>query len=457
MFRGKRSGLRATVVVSGLAVMASLAGCSSGGGGPSDTGGSSDKVTITFAHWDPNQLELAFPPAIVAFEQEYPNITVDAQQIPYDDFLAKIQTGVVAGTAPDVFVTLPNTIKHFESNNTLLDLSSYLKDDNFDLTNYVPFSVESYQQEGATYGIPWIVDTVGTYYNKDELAKAGFDSMPTGLTWAPDGSGTLLPFLEKLTIDANGVNAGQPNFDSAHVVQYGMGVSPDSTQSFADVLMVGNGGGYQMTPGGEPTVNSAENVEVYQFISDLMYKYHVAPPGSTVIAPNAGAEQGQFLSGEVATLAGGDWLISAIQPGATFKWGVGENPTGPKGRFTSISSAAFSIPQNTAHPAEAVLLAEFLASAKAQTIMAGSGTIQSSLTSLGSIFASAWESEGLDVSALVPENGGTLFGLPSGPNIDAVQIATDAEVAAIYLNTSSVQEALDAAQTAAMSAYKGNG
>jgi multiple sugar transport system substrate-binding protein len=267
----------------------------------------------------------------------------------------------------------------------------------------------------------------------------------------------LLPFLEKLTVDANGVSADQPGFDPKKIVQYGMGTSPDSTQAFADTYMAQNGGGYQETPGGPPTVNSAANVAAYHFISDLMYKYHVAPPGASVIAPNAGAEQQQFLSGKVATLMGGDWLISAFQAGAKFKFGVGPVPTGPKGHLSAINAGAFSIPSSSKYPDQAWALVSYLTRMAGQTTMAGTGAIQPSISSLGSVYASAWKPKGVDPTAFTPQAVGTVFSVPTGPNIDAVQNATDLAVAAIYLNTSSVQAALDAAQTAATDAYKGNG
>src|SRR5665811_916196 len=141
--------------------------------------------------------------------------------------------------------------------------------------------------------------------------------------------------------------------DRTNIVQYGYGLSPDSTQAFADVLMVENGGGYQMVADGPPTVNSAANVETYQFISDLMNKYHVAPPGATVVPPNAGAESDQFLSGKVAILQSGDWYVDPFFSGAKFKLGCGALPTGPKGSIGMLNAGAASIFAGTKYPQEA--------------------------------------------------------------------------------------------------------
>jgi multiple sugar transport system substrate-binding protein len=417
----------------------------------------SSAVTISFTDWDPNQLKIIDLPVIAAFEKANPNIKVNAAQVPYAEYFTKLETGLVSGTAPDVFTMIPNFIDQFEVNHALLNLTPYITKAKINMAAYAPFAVANCSAGGHVYGMPWTVDTIGMYYNATDLAKAGFKSYPTNLTWAPNGSGTLVPFLEKLTVDANGKNATQPGFDPTKIVQYALALSPDSTQTFADVYMEENGGGYQTTgPGGAPTVDSPQNVATYQFIWDLMYKYHVSPPGATVIAPNAGAEENQFLSGKTALLQGGDWLITPISAGAKFKWGVGPLPSGPKGRMGTINAGCSSIPANDKNTQAAVALTLFGSSAQAQTIQASTGGWQPAMLSKSYLYVDAWKKRGVNATPLTPAAQGKLIALPSGVNITAVQTATDDAVADIYLNTSTVPAALKAAQTAAVAAYHSN-
>lgn len=456
MFRLKRAPIKTAAVLSVMAIVAAVAPSASSASYASSRP-HTNTVSITFSHWDPNQLKYAFKPTIAAFEKANPAIKVNVQQVPYADYFTKLQTGLVSGTAPDVFVIIPNFIDEYEADHVLLNLTPYLKKAHVNIAKYAPFSVANCSVGKDVYGLPWTVDTIGMYYNKADLAKAGFTSYPTNLTWAPNGSGTLVPFLEKLTVDANGKNATQAGFNSKDIVQYGLALSPDSTQTFADVYMAENGGGYQTTgANAAPTVNSPQNVATYQFIWNLMYKYHVAPPGSTVIAPNGGAEEGQFLSGKTALIQGGDWLVSAINAGAKFKWGVASLPSGPKGRIGTINAGCNSIPANDKNPQQAFEFAQYVSSAAGQTIMAATGALQPAVTSLGNIYVKAWKKLGVDATALTPTAQGKVTIVPTGVNIAAVQTATDNAVASIYLNTSTVKAALNSAQAAAVAAYKGN-
>ena len=463
MFRLRRVPLCTAALLSVMAIIASM---TVSGGSPSYASSQSkvgmiahsQPVTISFTDWDPNQLKYIDIPVIKAFEKINPNIKVNAGQVPYANYFTKLETGLVSGTAPDVFTMIPNFIDQFEVNHALLNLTPYIKKAKINLGVYAPFAVTNCSAGGNVYGMPWTVDTIGMYYNKADLAKAGFSTYPTNLTWAPNGSGTLIPFLEKLTVDAHGKNATQPGFDSKHITQYALALSPDSTQIFADVYMAENGGGYQTTgPGGAPTVDSPQNVATYQFIWNLMYKYHVSPPGATVIAPNAGAEEGQFLSGKTALLQGGDWLITPINSGAKFKWGVGPLPSGPKGRIGTINVGCSSIPANDKNVSAAVALTEFGSSVQGQTIQANTGGWQPAMTSKSFLYVNAWKKLGIDATALTPAAQGKLVALPSGVNVTAVQTATDDAVADIYLNTSTVSAALKSAQSAALAAYHTNG
>lgn len=452
------------------AVGAIVAACSSSsptsspalGGGSSAaptgaTGAQGAPVEITFVHWDPNQMKTAFTPAAAAFKALNPNITVNLLQVPYGDYWTKLTTGMAAGTAADVFVNLNNFVQQFEAGNSLLDLAPYVAKDGIDMSAFAPSTAATFAKGSAQYALPWAVDTIGVFYNMDLLAKAGFTAVPDSLTWAPDGSGTLLPFLQKLTIDKNGVTADKAAFDPNNVVQYGYGLSPDSTQAFADVFMLEDGGGYQMAVDGPPTINSAANLETYQFISDLMYKYHVAPPGATVVPPNAGAEQAQFMSGLVAAWQCGDWYVDPIATGAKFKVGCGALPTGPKGLIGTINAGAASIFAGTKHPQEAWEWVKFISSAAGQQIIAGNGAVQSALSSLGNLFTDSWKAKGLTCDTLATEwTHGKVVSVPTGKNINAVQTATDNDVVAIYLNKGTVKDTLDKAQADALSAYAGN-
>jgi len=82
--------------------------------------------------------------------------------------------------------------------------------------------------------------------------------------------------------------------------------------------------------------------------------------------------------------------------------------------------------------------------------------MQSSILSMDHVFLDAWKAKGIDATPVFNAwNTGNEVFVPTGPQINPLQTATDADVVAIYLNSSSVQAALDKAQADAMAAYQG--
>ena len=59
-------------------------------------------VTIRYGLWDANQ-QPAYEACAAEFTKQNPNITVKVEQLGWDDYWNGIQTGMVSGSAPDVF------------------------------------------------------------------------------------------------------------------------------------------------------------------------------------------------------------------------------------------------------------------------------------------------------------------------------------------------------------------
>jgi multiple sugar transport system substrate-binding protein len=445
----KSKGPRVIAAITTTAALTlGLGACSSGGGDASADG----TVTLDYILWEDTQLE-GYEASIAEFEKQNPTIQVNLRQEPWTDYWTKLLTQLAGGTAPDVFTNHLTYFPEFVDKGSILDLSDYIEEDELDMSIYYPQLVEAWQSEGAQYGLPKDWDTIGMFYNKDLLAEAGFTEFPTDLTWAPDGSGTLIPFLQKLTIDANGVTADQPDFDETNIVQYGMSAYPNF-QPFAANYVAANGGTYQESPGSEPVVDSPQNVETYEFISDLMYEYHVSPPGDTVVDPNTGAEGDQFGAGKIAILQNGSWTLNYLNSVSDFEIGVGLLPTGPEGRVSVFNGLTDAISVTSEHPDEAWELVKWLGSAESQTIVGSAGASWPAIESVTETYADAWAEEGVDVSAFLELSRGDTVASPSGVGWGPVQTAIDQAVNGIYLNSSTPADALRKAQADAEEAYE---
>lgn len=159
-----------------------LTACSGGGnkgasGGSS--GGSGEKIELTFWNiWtDPSPQNEASLKQVEKFMKEHPNIVIKQQNIPHDQYKVKLKTQAAGKQLPDLIQVWPGAelkplvdgglvqpIDDIVSNWDGLINKEYLKDYNID---------------GKQYAIPAnVVPTSLVYYDKDQLAEAGYKEFP---------------------------------------------------------------------------------------------------------------------------------------------------------------------------------------------------------------------------------------------------------------------------------------
>jgi raffinose/stachyose/melibiose transport system substrate-binding protein len=144
-FRGARRAL-AAVAATGIAV-GSLAGCAPGGGASGD-GGSATEGTVDWWGWTPEQA--VAEEYIAAFNEEYPDITVNYRQLTIDGYEAAIRPALASNTGPDLFDIAPGA--------QFVQFSSY----GTDLTEQVTESLgENWKEQLAPIGIAGLTDEDG--------------------------------------------------------------------------------------------------------------------------------------------------------------------------------------------------------------------------------------------------------------------------------------------------------
>ena len=168
-----------------------LAAC---GGSESDTNTdstSSDQTDPTsieaeLTWWDtadPTNEGPTYEALIEKFNEEYPNITINYESVPFGEAQNKFKTAAEAGSgAPDIMRAEVAWVPEFAAAGHLyaLDGTALLEDNNFLET---PLSSNVY--DGKTYGVPQVTDTLGLMYNKELFEKAGITEAPT--TWEEVG------------------------------------------------------------------------------------------------------------------------------------------------------------------------------------------------------------------------------------------------------------------------------
>lgn len=113
-----------------------------------------------------------------AFNALYPNITVEHQEIPYDDLRQKLITGIAGDVLPDVLRSDIIWVPEFADQGVLLALDQEM-DDFTELSSQVyqgPLSTNKWGD--SYYGLPLDTNTRVLFYNPEVLEQAGIDAPP---------------------------------------------------------------------------------------------------------------------------------------------------------------------------------------------------------------------------------------------------------------------------------------
>jgi len=431
--KNERRRLRLFLAGGIAAALVLTAGCSSSGGGSSN--GSSHEVHLTYALWDPVQ-EVGYKQSIALFEKSHPGISVTVEQIPYQNYEAKLTSEFVSGSGPDVFWVNTPFLAQFEQASVMLNLAPLIKKYNVDMSIYRPALVALHSHDGAIYGLPKDWDTEGIFYDKAYFA-AHHIQVPASLTWNPVNGGSFLTLAKEATIDKNGNNALSPKFNPNAIATYGVSIVNQPDIGYGPFLASDGVPVFQQASlaagvkcscyPDSVTFDNPAGIASLQFLMNLSLKYHVAPPASEY-GSNAAASTNQdvtlFSAGKVAMDVEGDWFTDTIASSAKFPFGILPIPTGPDGRWSFTNGLIDAINAHTPNQAAAWELEQWLGSATSESLMGSGGYVWPGIASADSTFLNYWKAKGVDVSPFLDEaqNSANVETLPVAP--EAGQVIT---------------------------------
>jgi multiple sugar transport system substrate-binding protein len=395
----------------GLLVVMMLAGFAAcgGGGSSSSSGNGNGVVNLTYALWDQNE-EVGYKQSVDQFMQQHPNIHVTIEQTPWGQYWQKLSTEFAAGNAPDVFWDHLAYFPQFVQQGQLMDLTSLIKQNNVDMSQYYSQLVQEWTYNGKVYGLPKDWDTIALVYNKQIFQKAGLPA-PTNLTWNPTDGGTFLQLAQKLTVDRNGKHPTDPGFDASHISQYGF-VSDNNPQELYWNFIAMNGGSFLDKPFGQNfQFDQPPAAQALQFLVDLITKYHVSPSAAET-NPNPAIANQLLEGGHAAMVTDGSWELTSISQQMNQPWGVAQLPAGPNGVMSVFNGLTDAIYAKTQHPKEAWELEQWLASSQSEHIMGSGGFVWPAIQSEDQSFVQYWQKKGIDVSPYLKEAQGKTVTFP---------------------------------------------
>ncbi|HWQ12227.1 MAG TPA: sugar ABC transporter substrate-binding protein [Roseiflexaceae bacterium] len=457
-----RSILSAVFVVLSLI----LAACGGGGAaqptageraGTGAAGVGGEGVTIRYQLWDSNQ-QPAYQACADKFHEENPGITVKIEQLGWGDYWSGIQTGMVGGTAPDVFTNHLAKYPEFAAKNQLVDIEPMVQRDGVDLSVYYPGLADLWTRDGKRFGLPKDWDTVALVYNADMLEKAGVDPASLkDLTWNAQDGGTFGELIKKLTLDSNGKNALDPAFDKTKVVQYGFipqGAGGFSGQTQWSMFAASNG--FKFTDGPWATkyyYDDPKLAETLQWYANLHLVEGVAPSQADVSSQGG---QTLFTAGKGALTTDGSWTIGDYLTKSSFKVGFAPLPKGPEGRKSMFNGLADSIWVGSKHQEEAWQWVKFAASKTCADIVGGFGVVFPAQQSGVDAALAKRKADGVDVTAFTDQakdpNGTFLFPITD----HGAEIATimDSATQSIMLGQATAADALKQANEEVNALFK---
>lgn len=177
--RKRRMAVAAAALTASAALV--LTGCS--GGGSSEEAAATydpdEKVTLNLAFWGNDVRAALYDEAIAAFNEEYPNITVNSSFLGFPEFWEKRQTEAAGGGLPDVMQFDYSYLRQYSENGLLLDLAPYLGN----IIDTEPLADNILQigvVDGETTGIPTSTNAWGLFTNPKLLEQVGVDEFEGG-------------------------------------------------------------------------------------------------------------------------------------------------------------------------------------------------------------------------------------------------------------------------------------
>lgn len=293
---------------------ASDTGSSKGGSSSADAGGdtpsaadSGEVVEIRFTEWDGGDTLAVYEEVAENFNASHPGIHVTVMNIP-DEYDTKITAMIAGNDTPEVCMLNSDTLLFpLAEEGIVANLQEYIdKDAEFDkecVGDQFKYMLSADYMAG--YGIG--SENITMFYNPFLFAEYGVEEPPASYADAWDWD-TFVENAQKLTIDKNGKNALDPDFDPENIDIYGVTISK-WWAGFMPFLL-SQGGDYLTEDGSAIGYATPEGKDVLQKLADLTYVYHVAPTPTTSQTMPGLSEA--LATGKVAMSFDGQWSNATL-------------------------------------------------------------------------------------------------------------------------------------------------
>jgi len=261
----------------------------------------------------------------------------------------QIAAAVAGGAPPDMVITCNNLpIPGFAHDNVILPMDDLLTKIGADTSDIIPASLDWVRYQGKLYGLPFLQDTWGLFWNTDAFTEVGLDPTKPPKTLSELWDDAKL--LTKYNADGSLARAGFiPDYPGKNLTEL--------SQLF--------GCKYYDDAAKKVTVDSAECVAFFDWYKKWHDQYDSKGELTNLIASKGSEDEDLFYTGKVAMGLFGEWV-----PGAAYaptfapnlKYETAPFPTDIAGEYGAgfVNGNAFFIPKGSKDPEAAARFGMYL-------------------------------------------------------------------------------------------------
>jgi len=288
------------------------------------------RTTLRLSFWFHAEDLPYWQKGIDRFKASHPEVDIQIESTPFGDYWQKLQTQVAAGTVPDIIGMVSMYAPQYIKQGVLMNLSPYIKQENFDIKDFWPQIMRSYKdKKGNIYAFPYDLSTMAILGNVDMFSQVGFKFPPSKWTWDD-----FLNAAKKLT----------KKDSSGKIIQWGIGWFP--YEWVLDYILLPNGASMFNKEVTKCLLDTPAAIESLQKWADLYLKYGVA------ISPtDASGNVPFFESGKIAMVgANPEWVMVRRIRMPNIKLDVAPFPYTRNPLIGALHGGSFSISATTKYP-----------------------------------------------------------------------------------------------------------
>jgi len=313
--------------------------------GGSQTGdGEAVHLTIWLAGSGDGTMDQAYKTVCNNYVSANPNVTYEITYIAWGDYFTKLNTGLIGGAGPDIFMTGYGQFGTVQASGDLLPLNDYIPDDWDGYEDIKENILGATMLDGVQYGIFTPASRV-FMYRKDIAEQNGVTEEDLHITSFDD----FANLVRKLTVYD----------DAGNVEVYGYEVDPDGEQDFYMMTSMFYGGEFTFWDENyDPCFNIPEAVEAWEAIYALYEE-------GVVCMRDAAATSIGVQSGIAAMAVTAEASYGTFDDAFPGQIGIARNDNNALliGNYVAVNNA-------TKHPEQAVDMLIYMHNVESSEIMA---------------------------------------------------------------------------------------